>query len=141
MGSCCHQGEVEALAIHTLLGLQPCHWASQNWWKHSVQATWDDKQWLEAFCATQATFLDLVEQLCLHLECQNTTMRQALPMETWLAITMMKLAMPTSLHNMGHLFGVGKATTGQAVLEVSSTLQNVLGHIVLGMYKPVAFAK
>ncbi|KYO42813.1 hypothetical protein Y1Q_0016195 [Alligator mississippiensis] len=40
-----------------------------------------------------------------------------LPADTSLAITLMKLATSASLQYIGHLFGVGKATTGEAMLE------------------------
>ncbi|KYO44949.1 hypothetical protein Y1Q_0023010 [Alligator mississippiensis] len=79
--------------IHALLGLQPnClwdHWASHDWWLHVIQQTWDDKQWLEAFTMTWATFLDPLEQLHLHLEQQDTTMWQPLPADTQLAIALL----------------------------------------------------
>ncbi|KYO25995.1 hypothetical protein Y1Q_0003770 [Alligator mississippiensis] len=69
---------------------------------------------------TQATFWDLVEQAWAHLECQDINMWLPLPADTNLAITLFKLAMHTSLQYDGHLFGVGKATTREAILEVSS---------------------
>ncbi|KYO32903.1 hypothetical protein Y1Q_0011241 [Alligator mississippiensis] len=71
---------------------------------------------------TQATFLDLLEQFYLHLEWQDTNMQEPLPVDTKLAITLLKLAMPASLHYIGHLFGMGKVTTGDRVLEVHDAL-------------------
>lgn len=50
---------------HAILDLHPHHlWAqvaSQDSWLHITQAMQVDKQWLMAFCVTQATFLDLLE--------------------------------------------------------------------------------
>ncbi|KYO39483.1 hypothetical protein Y1Q_0021120 [Alligator mississippiensis] len=80
---------------------------------------------------TWATFLDLVEQLCSHLEWQNTTMEHPLSADTWLAITLLKLIMSSSLHDIGHHFGAGKATTGEAILEgVSARLNLSQSHCI-----------
>lgn len=43
-------------------------------------------------------------------------------METYVAITLMKLAMPASLRDFSHLFRVGKAITRQASLKDCSAL-------------------
>lgn len=51
----------------------------------------------------------------------------ALPTSTHLALALLKLAMPTSLRCVGHLFGVGKATAGEAFLEVCGAGQVGLG--------------
>lgn len=45
-----------------------------------------------------------------------------LPGYTWLAITLFKLASPTNLHYVNYLFDMGKATAGEAVVEVCSAL-------------------
>ncbi|KYO35168.1 hypothetical protein Y1Q_0001052 [Alligator mississippiensis] len=77
------------------------HLANQDLWLYIVQATWDDKQWLEAFCITWTTFLDVLEQLHSHLEQQNTIMQH--PTHTQVAIALLKLAMPSSLWAAGLL--------------------------------------
>ncbi|KYO44942.1 hypothetical protein Y1Q_0023005 [Alligator mississippiensis] len=65
-----------------LHGLQPCsirtYHASQHWWQYLIQHIWDHEQWMDAFRMTQTTFLDLLQQLWLHLECQDTGMHPAL---------------------------------------------------------------
>ncbi|KYO24312.1 E3 ubiquitin-protein ligase RFWD2 isoform B [Alligator mississippiensis] len=60
-----------------------------------------------------------------------------LPTETQLAITLLKLAMPTSLHYVGHLFGMDKATTREAALEFWGTLQDMPGHTMLQFHNPL----
>ncbi|KYO24413.1 hypothetical protein Y1Q_0002046 [Alligator mississippiensis] len=42
----------------------------------------------------------------------------ALPTDTWLALTLLKLTTPTSLWYISQLLSVGKAVTGEAILEV-----------------------
>lgn len=86
---------------------------------------------------TQAIFRELLEQLCMHPEWQAITMQQALPIDTWLAVALLKVATPTGLHYIGHLFGVGKATTGEAVLEVFSVLLDMLGNTMLQVQDPL----
>ncbi|KYO45779.1 hypothetical protein Y1Q_0021428 [Alligator mississippiensis] len=66
---------------------------------------------------TWATFLDLLEQLWPHIECQDTTMwLPSLPVDTQLAFTL-KMATLTSFPYVVHLFGVDKATAGEVILE------------------------
>ncbi|KYO32959.1 hypothetical protein Y1Q_0011283 [Alligator mississippiensis] len=99
----------------TILSLQDYHlWAhrvSQDWWLHIVQHTCNDKQWLDGFFMTQATFWDLLQQLQPHLEWQDAGMCLALPTDTWLALVMLKLAMLISLQCLGHLFSVEENIT------------------------------
>lgn len=64
----------------------------------------------------QATFWNLHHQLQPHLEQQDTGICPALPADSWLALALLKLAMPTSLQYVRQLFNVGKATTRQAIL-------------------------
>ncbi|KYO24660.1 hypothetical protein Y1Q_0017764 [Alligator mississippiensis] len=68
---------------------------------------------------TRATFQNLLEQLRQHLEQQDTSMWMPLPTDTQLALALLKLATPTSLRYVGHLFDMGKATTGEAILKVN----------------------
>ncbi|KYO22810.1 hypothetical protein Y1Q_0003290 [Alligator mississippiensis] len=95
-----------------------------DWWQQLVQRDGDDKQWVNTFWLTQATFTDLLHQLWPHLECQDTGMCPALhtntclalelfSSKTCLALELLNLATPASLWYMGHLFSVGKATTGR----------------------------
>ncbi|KYO20615.1 hypothetical protein Y1Q_0012515 [Alligator mississippiensis] len=58
-------------------------------------------------------------------------MHQTIPMEAQVAITLLKLAISTNLQYIIDLFGVGKATLGEARLEVCDTLQDMLGHTLL----------
>lgn len=74
---------------------------------------------------TQATFQELLGQLHPHLEQQSTTMWLPFPTETWLAITLLKLAIQVSLFYISHLFRVGKATAGGGC---SGGLWHRLGH-------------
>ncbi|KYO29161.1 hypothetical protein Y1Q_0009944 [Alligator mississippiensis] len=91
-----------------------------------------------AFHMTQATFRDLLYQLQPYLECQDTGMCPAHSTNSCLALTLFKLAVPASLCYVGHLFGMGKATTGGPILEVCSTIQDMLADTVLHDYDPQA---
>ncbi|KYO23661.1 hypothetical protein Y1Q_0002292 [Alligator mississippiensis] len=116
-------------ATVAILGLQPLHL-----WAHWIS---EAEQWLEAFCMTSATFQELMEQLRPHLECQDTDMSVGRGSCTCLALTLIKLAMPTSLWYVSHLFGMGKATARETFLEVCGTLQDVLANTMLCMHDPV----
>ncbi|KYO23548.1 hypothetical protein Y1Q_0010110 [Alligator mississippiensis] len=121
-------------AIHELLGLQVCClWAypgSQKWWLHIIQCSWDNEQWLDSFCMTWATFQELLNHLCLHLEQQATIMQPPFP-------TQDQLATSARLCYISHLFSMVKATPGEAILEVCGTLQDVLGHTMLQTHNPL----
>ncbi|KYO19019.1 hypothetical protein Y1Q_0018970 [Alligator mississippiensis] len=101
-------------AAFALLRLQPC--------------------WLEAFRMTQAIFWDLLEQHQPHLEWQTTSMWPPLPVDTQLALTWLKLAIPTGLWYVSHLFGMDKAIVGKAILELCGTLQDILGDTVFHLH-------
>ncbi|KYO22949.1 hypothetical protein Y1Q_0005460 [Alligator mississippiensis] len=73
---------------------------------------------------TWATFLHCLEQLHLHLKWQDIIMQQSLPVD-------IRPIVPASLHYVGYLFGVGKATAREAIFKVGTTLQDVLGNMVL----------
>ncbi|KYO35057.1 hypothetical protein Y1Q_0000960 [Alligator mississippiensis] len=122
-------------ATVTLMGLQRHHFwahqASQDWLQHIVQHISYDEQWLEAFCMTWITFQDLLELLWLYLEWQDTGMWPHPTTDTCLALTVLKLATPSSLRYVGHLFGMGNTTTREAVLEVCSALQDGQGDTIV----------
>ncbi|KYO37679.1 hypothetical protein Y1Q_0021987 [Alligator mississippiensis] len=110
----------------------------QDWWLHIIHYTWVDKQWLDSFCMTQDTFWNLLQHLWPHLERQDADLHLALPADTWLALTLLKLTTLASLCYIGHLFGVGKATAREAVLEVYGMFQDMLGHTVLHVHDLLA---
>ncbi|KYO42326.1 hypothetical protein Y1Q_0022187 [Alligator mississippiensis] len=85
---------------------------------------------------TQTTFTDLLHQLQTHLEFQDTDIYQALPANTHLALVLTKLAIPASLQYVEHLFGVGEATAGVAVLEVCGIFQDILADMFLHISNP-----
>ncbi|KYO34653.1 hypothetical protein Y1Q_0015444 [Alligator mississippiensis] len=63
-----------------------------------------------------------LEQFWLYLEQQDTGMWLPLSLNTYLALTLLKLAMPTSLQYVNHLIDVGKAITRAVILEVCGAL-------------------
>ncbi|KYO44898.1 hypothetical protein Y1Q_0022973 [Alligator mississippiensis] len=63
-----------------------------------------------------------------------TTMWLPLLADTWLVLTLLKLAIPADLCYMGHLFEVDQATAGKATLEVCGALQDMLGHMVFQVH-------
>lgn len=63
-------------------------------------------------------FWEFLEELWPHLDQQNTGMCPPFTADTRLAITVLKLVILTSLWYVDCLFDVGKATTGEAILEL-----------------------
>ncbi|KYO37968.1 hypothetical protein Y1Q_0019456 [Alligator mississippiensis] len=70
---------------------------------------------------TRATFQHLLEQPWPHLEWQDTGMWLSLPADTHLALTLLNMATPAILQYVGHLFGVGKATAMETILELTTS--------------------
>ncbi|KYO28018.1 hypothetical protein Y1Q_0014205 [Alligator mississippiensis] len=60
----------------------------------------------------------------------------ALSTNSRLALVLLTLPMPASLQYVDHLFGVGKATAREAILDVYGVLQNVLVDTVLCVCDP-----
>ncbi|CAM5150989.1 unnamed protein product [Natator depressus] len=99
---------------------------STDWWDRVVLQVWDDPQWLRNFRMRKGTFMELCNLLSPALKRMNTKMRAALTVEKRVAIVLRKLAMPDSYQSVGNLFGVGKSTVGAAVMQVASSIKDLL---------------
>ena len=91
---------------------------SSYWWDHIVNRTFSTRDWLESFRMSQATFVYVCDQLRSAVEKSNTEMRNAIPVEQRVALTLWYLATNTDYRTIGHLFGVSKATVCAAIVKV-----------------------
>ncbi|XP_014466401.1 uncharacterized protein LOC106737890 [Alligator mississippiensis] len=112
------------------------HTSSTDWWERIVLSTWEDKQWLETFRMSRATFMHIVTKLSPYITRQNTVMRRPLSPEKRVAIAVLRLATPTSLRLISNQFGVGMATAGVAVREVCRLLHNVMANSFICLENP-----
>ncbi|XP_074863292.1 BBSome complex member BBS4 isoform X2 [Carettochelys insculpta] len=101
---------------------------STDWWEQLVLSEWDDDCWLQNFCMSRQTFLELCQWLIPALRHQDTFMWRALSVEKRVGITVWKLATPDSYRSVGQQFGVGKATVGAVLMEVVRAINALLHH-------------
>ena len=98
--------------------LVPCiavwaHTRSTEWWDRIVSCFFTSQDWLTNFWMSQATFNYICTELCNEIERNNTVMRNSIPVQVRVAITLWFLATNADYHTMGHLFGISKASVCQ----------------------------
>ncbi|KYO18898.1 hypothetical protein Y1Q_0018878 [Alligator mississippiensis] len=70
--------------------------------------------------------MDIVAQVAPHITCQDVRMRPLLTLEKRVAITIMKLATPSSYRCIINQIGMGKTTADEAIWDVRLVIQDVL---------------
>ena len=69
----------------------------------------------------------MCRQLCPYIAYNNTQLRSSISVEKWVAITLWTLASPVDYRIVSHLFGVGRSTVCEIVLE---TCQAIVDHLL-----------
>lgn len=87
---------------------------------------WTNNDWVGNLRMSQVTFEKLCEELAPFVERQDTNYRKAISLRERVAITLYRLADTASYRTVSNLFGVGKSTVCQIVLEVCSSIVEVL---------------
>jgi len=87
---------------------------------------WTGSDWVANLRMSQDTFLKLCQELAPFIERQDTNYRKAIPVRERVAITLYRLAGTATYRTVSNLFGVGKSTVCQIVLEVCSCIVEVL---------------
>ena len=87
---------------------------------------WSDNDWLGNLRMSQVTFEKLCEELAPFVERRDTNYRKAISVRERVAITLYRLADTASYRTVSNLFGVGKSTVCEIVLEVCSSIVEVL---------------
>jgi hypothetical protein len=83
---------------------------SNHWWEYIVQGTFTEQDWKENFRMSQETYLYLCEQLRQELQPESTQLRESVPVEKRVAVTLWCLATTSEYRTIAHLFGLGKST-------------------------------
>ncbi|KYO35897.1 hypothetical protein Y1Q_0007579 [Alligator mississippiensis] len=99
------------------------HESSSDWWEQIVLMTWNDQQWLEMFRMKKEMFYHIISILGPHITRQDTSMHQAMPPEKTVAMAIMTLASPSSLHYMANQFSVAACTVRLGTHEVYQPLE------------------
>ncbi|XP_054830356.1 uncharacterized protein LOC129326219 [Eublepharis macularius] len=90
---------------------------SNHWWDRIVLQVWDDHEWICRFRMSRTTFRDLVAALRPRLERQRTTMREPISVEKRVAVAVWFLASGSSYQVASDIFGVGRSTVSNLVVE------------------------
>ena len=85
-----------------------------------------DKWWKDNLRMTQDTFEVLVTELRPLIEKKDTHMRKAVGVEERIAVTIWKLATTVEYRTLAALFGLGRSTVGEIVLETCQAIATKL---------------
>ena len=99
---------------------------SSYWWERVVNSTFTSHDWMENFRMSHDTFIYLCDELRASVERNDTTMRQAIPVEQRVALTLWFLSTGANYRTIGHLFGVSKSTVCIVTKEVCAAIVDVL---------------
>ena len=88
-----------------------------------VNATFTSDDWLENLRMSKATFVYVCDELRSSVEKTDTSMRQAIPVEQRVALTLWFLSTGADFRTIGHLFGVSKS----AVCVITKQVCNETG--------------
>ena len=87
---------------------------------------WNDNDWVENLRMSHHTFEKLCEELAPFIQRRDTNYRKAISVRERVAITLYRLADTASYRTVSNLFGVGKSTVCQIVIEVCTCIVEVL---------------
>ncbi|XP_025031349.1 uncharacterized protein LOC103055168, partial [Python bivittatus] len=110
-----------------------------RWWTELELTVWDDEQWIANFRMTRGTLFEIADRLRPQLQRQNTSLRQAVPVEERVGITVWWLATQASYREVAHRFGLGRTTVGSIVVEVCLAIEHVLlkSEVCLGDHQKI----
>uniref|UniRef100_A0A3B3HBN3 DDE Tnp4 domain-containing protein n=1 Tax=Oryzias latipes TaxID=8090 RepID=A0A3B3HBN3_ORYLA len=92
------------------------HQGTQDWWDRVV-GTWDQELWVGNFCMRQETFEMLSVRLSPMLSYEDTTFRQAIPVQKRVGVGLWWLATGAGYRTLAHLFGISDASVCLIVRE------------------------
>ncbi|KYO34831.1 hypothetical protein Y1Q_0009670 [Alligator mississippiensis] len=98
--------------------------------------TWNNQHWLEMFQKTRKMFYHIVSMLGPHIVKQDSNMRQAIPPDKRMAMAIMKLATPNSLHDIANQFGMAPCTARLATHEVCHLLKDMAANKFICLANP-----
>ena len=99
---------------------------SSVWWEEVVNRSFSDSDWLENFRMSKATFLYVCDEIRSTIKKEDTVMRNAIPVEKRVALTIWFLATNTDYRTIGHLFGVSKPAISVITKEVCAAIVKIL---------------
>ena len=99
-----------------------CKPRSKDWWMKAVRSDYSDNWWYSNLRMSKETFDVLCIELRPYLQRQDTTFRQAISVEGRIAITIWRLATNAEYRTIAELFGLGRSTVGEIVLDTCGAI-------------------
>lgn len=96
-----------------------------TFWEETCQG-WNDKDWRENFRISKEAFEYLCAELSPFISKRDTNYRKAISARQRLAITLYRLSDTASYRTIANLFGIGKSTVCEIVVEVCGAIVEVL---------------
>ena len=99
-----------------------CRQRSTEWWRGVLAGLHGDGWWRENLRMTRETFETVCDELRPHLERQTTRFRQPVSVEARIAVTIWRLATNVEYRTIAALFGLGRSTIGEIVLDTCDAI-------------------
>ena len=97
-----------------------------EWWKGVETGLYGDGWWKANLRMTKATFDVVCNELQSHLQHQVTRFQQPISVEARVAVTIWKLATNVEYRTIAALFGIGRSTVGEIVVDTCYVISHVL---------------
>ena len=95
---------------------------SSDWWRGVLDGLYGDGWWRENLRMTRDTFQMICDELRPYLERQTTRFRQPVSVEARVAVTIWRLATNVEYRTIAGLFGLGRSTVGEIVLDTCDAI-------------------
>ncbi|XP_055622830.1 putative nuclease HARBI1, partial [Toxorhynchites rutilus septentrionalis] len=109
---------------------------NSRFWEDEV-SKFSDKKFKNTFRFDRCTFNLLVKKLH-RLQREDTLWRSAIWLEKRIAIALYAFGSSAEYRTIGSLFGVGRTTTGELVIEICNAVVDVVQHEVFDAYPPTS---
>ena len=103
-----------------------CIHRSRQWWQAASNGLFGNKWWKENLRMSYETFNLLVKELKPSVERRDTTLRRAVPVEERVAVTIWRLATNVEYRTLAALFGLGRSTVGEIVIDTCKAISDNL---------------
>ena len=99
-----------------------CKERSAEWWSNAIVGNYGESWWRENLRMSKETFLILCNELRPHIERQMTRFRQPISVEARLALTIWRLGTNVEYRTIAGLFGLGRSTVGEIVVDTCDAI-------------------
>ena len=99
-----------------------CKPRSMEWWNGVMTGLYGELWWRENLRMSRETFGIVCNELRPYLERQRTNFRDPITVEARVAVTIWRLATNTEFRTIAALFGIGRSTAGEIVVDTCDAI-------------------